>query len=140
MKWSEFIWSVNDCIFLLEHLTMMQEGVSPFTPEPLLVKPKGRRKPLAPFVPACELAADLELRLILTDGDGTLLKWHYSQGISIAEIAKGTGSDFYWVTKRMSRALRYISGRKRKRRSYDDFCNGRGRNYERQNKEASYHS
>ena len=89
MKWSEFTWSMDDMIFLLENLQSLKEGLSCFEPELLLVKPQGRKKPMANFIPACELAADIEIRLERANGDGTILKWHYTQGIEIVEIARG---------------------------------------------------
>ena len=122
MKWSEFTWSMDDMIFLLEHLDSMKEGLSPFEVEELLIKPKGRRQPIAPFIPICELVADLELRLAKTNGDGVMLKLHYCQGNSIADIALVSGTDFYSVVRCMNRALRYISGRKPRRKSYEYWC------------------
>ena len=138
MNRSEFDWrNVEHIIFLLEHLESMKEGRSPFSEDKLLVKPQklGYSK-TAPFAPACEMIAALEMRLdncvirhndiegklIWLQDDGILLRWHYCEGKSVRQIAGGSMCAEAGICDRMDKALRYITGLKPRRKSYTDYC------------------
>ena len=126
MRWSQFTWSCDDCIFVLRNLDSLREGQSCFEPESLLVKPMAkRRNPTATFVNPCELAALFELRIAKTNGDGDMLLAYYQGNVSIESLARMSRLDYYIVSRNISRALRYISGHKERSISYDEFKNHR---------------
>lgn len=117
-------------IWLLGYLPTLREGIWPPNPKDTgyVDAPQGKNSRAARggyFERACDIAAEVEKRLEACHLDGHLLEASYTWGKSEAELARVHGltlPDFY---RRVNRALRYISGWRRKRRSYEEFCGHR---------------
>lgn len=105
--------------WLLGHLYSMREGRSPFDSEDVML-PRGKAppKPLAPFVPIVELAAEIDMRIDACGQHGIWLKWYYCEGKSVEEIAQGVGISPSEVEHGVGRAVAYICGRQAKKTPY----------------------
>jgi len=77
----------------------------------------------ASFVKPEIIAAEVESRLEMTGRDGDLCMLHYHNGMAEYEIARLMNWDVWEVTRRIDRAMRYMSGWKRKKRTYQEFIN-----------------
>jgi len=129
--WSEGV--IRFCPYqtrwLMEHKGMIEEGRWPVEPkETGYTGSDTRMSSNATFeMPICVIA-ELNLRLGRCDKNDRLLaikvltdKWDY---ITIAEL---TGRDPYNLERRVDRVIRYCSGVRRKKYSYDDFKQHRRR-------------
>lgn len=125
--WEQVIW-------LLGFLSMLKRGDYP--PEPVesgyFDTPIGKKTVphRAHFETPVLIAVEIEERLALTGQDGEMVRAFYCKGLREDEIARLVNCDELDVWRRINRALRYIKGSRRKRRSYQEFCQHKGRKYE----------
>jgi hypothetical protein len=124
---SEIKFTQRQIIWILENLTLFREGIYPtnpygsgYTEAPHNRCRKGSARH-APFERACDVAAEVEVRLKRTGLDGFLLEAIHCWGKDETEMAAIMGMGLAAVFKRTDNALRYIAGWRRKPYSYKDF-------------------
>jgi hypothetical protein len=103
--------------WLIENLPSLREGKWPPRPEGAPNPNEMRAKRVyahAPYESPCQIAAEVEIRLEAVGMDGILVKAFYCWGEPVDILAKYFNTDKDNISKRISRALRYISGWKRK--------------------------
>ena len=117
-------------IWILENLTVFRLGIYPARPNgshypdlPLATKQRAGRG--AAFERAGEIAAEIEVRLKRAGFDGFLLEAVYSWDKGEDELAEVFGMKQREIRRRVSRALKYISGYRRKRCGYKYFIGHR---------------
>jgi hypothetical protein len=124
---SEIKFTQRQVIWILENLTLFREGMYPsnpgsggYTDTPYT---RGRKAGArhAPFEHACDIAAEVEVRLKRTGLDGFLLEAIHCWGKDETEMAGVMGMNLTAVFKRTDNALRYIAGWRRKPYSYKEF-------------------
>lgn len=114
-------------LWLIEHLPELREGYWPANPagsgyiDLPIVRKGGVRSHQAPFITAAEYAAEVEARLEKCGIDGLILLAIECWGESEASLGKYLRMPEWSIRKRAKNALRYISGFKRKRRTYREF-------------------
>lgn len=125
-------WTVEQVKWLLPHLHLLREGSYPKDPKETgyLDTPIGKRqvRSVAGFVTAADIYAELTDRIEATGIDGLLLELAYSNGeqdrIEIEQhIATALGEDINLIDNRISKALKFIAGKNRKRRTYYQWRN-----------------
>jgi hypothetical protein len=81
----------------------------------------------ASFETPVGLAAEVEIRLDRCGLDGVILKAVVMWGEAPDRLAKGLKMEYQDVLRRQERALQYISGWRRRRITYKDFCSHQNR-------------
>ena len=66
---------------------------------------------------------EFSARLAATGRDGKIAILHFAYQMEDGEIAQLTGCEYGEVKSKYGRAVAYMASRKRRERSYDDFCN-----------------
>ena len=124
---SEIKFTQRQVIWILEYLTLFREGIYPtdpgtsgYTDAPYTGSRK-RSARHAPFERACDIAAEVEVRLKRSGLDGFLLEAIHCWGKDETEMAGVMGMSLAAVFRRTDNALRYIAGWRRKPYSYKDF-------------------
>ena len=126
----EISFKTGQVIWILENLTIFRLGIYPARPNgsnypDLPLVPKQRAGRGAAFERAGEIAAEIEVRLKRAGFDGFLLEAVYSWDKGEDELAEVFGMKQREIRRRISRALKYISGYRRKRCGYKDFIGHR---------------
>lgn len=125
----ELNFNPRQMLWLIKNLPTLKEGRYP--PDPIgsgyvdLHMGKRAIKHKAYFETPALIAAEVEARLALCGLDGLLLEATELWEISLERLAKCIGMSEWEIIKRKSNALRYISGFKRKRRTYRDYIGHR---------------
>lgn len=121
----EIVFQSQQCIWLVSWLNVLEGG--DWTPIPQNEVLTRHKKPQhqAYFETAAEIYAEITYRLDRTGQDGEMLKDFYLWEKSDREMAIAYNLDIYEIERRVRRALRYISGWKRKTRTYQDFVSHR---------------
>jgi len=127
---NEIKFTRQQVIWIIENLHLLREGIYPpdprdsgYTEAPHTRK--GRASRSAPFERACDIAAEIEVRLRQTGLDGFLLEAVHCWGKDEAELAAVLGMRLETVFKRANNALRYIAGWRRKAYGYKEFVGHR---------------
>ncbi len=132
-SYGEFKFSREQIVWALEHLQMLREGQWP--PEHKETgyiggkdKTINRR---ATFENPAIIASEIDSRLVCCGLDGLLLELAYASGeddrIQIEQhIAFALGENINEIDRRVNRALKFLTGKRRKRRSYDQWRNHKG--------------
>ena len=86
--------------------------------------------PKTPFARAVEIAAEIDARIEACKLDGLMLEFLYSGDsedmmMVMAHIGIMMSLSVYQVRDRVKAALNFVKGYRRKRCSYQDFCNHR---------------
>lgn len=126
----EISFQTAQVIWILENLTIFRLGIYPARPNgsgcpDLPLTPKHRTGRGAAFERAGEITAEIELRLKRAGFDGFLLEAVYSWDKSEDELAEVFGMKQREIRRRVSRALKYISGYRRKRCGYKEYIGHR---------------
>ncbi len=132
--WGKYAYGRDQVIFVLENWATLEEGKWPRDPREVgysetpqeLKGQKFRtsqrfRKAVAPFQTAADIWAEIDFRLKKCGQDGEWLLDYFALGKDLEAIARSAGVDLYEVNKRTSRALKFVSGYKRKRRPYGQW-------------------
>ncbi len=112
-------------IFLIHSLPLLQEGHYPRNPigtgyvDNRLSIRRGRHN--AYYESPAALAAEVETRLELCGQDGLMLEAVFCWGKKPEYLMRAFNLDEYKLMRRINSALAYISGWRRKERSYKDF-------------------
>jgi len=109
---NKIIFSQAQMLFLLENLDLLRGGDYPPDPSSTDPQKSGKHSHRAPFVTAVELSAEVTWRLGRTGVDGKLLLAEAKLGVDIALL-----------NYEAKRALKYCSGWKRKKMSYQSWKN-----------------
>lgn len=127
-------WSGNQVKWLIPYLPLLRSGVYPRDPaesgytDASVGKRQIRAK--APFITAGEIAGELDFRLRQCKEDGLFLEMVYSQPddtfFVMQHIASALGVEINTVEGNIHQALRYVCGRNRKRRSFNEWKNHKG--------------
>jgi len=113
MNWwrpGKITFSRDQMLFLLEHLELLKQGIyppDPFSPNLNAIPYSQTIRTTAYFEKACQLAAEVEVRLDACGVDGKLLLAEVRAGIPLSIESR--------------RALAYVSGWRRKRMSYREW-------------------
>ncbi len=128
-------------LFLLPNLFELREGEYPSEPdeyycvlpqlgevyrkrsnyeEPRIKKKKSNK---APFIIAAEIAAEVDKRLSMTPCGHWLIA-HYTDGYGVDQIAATSRLSPTTIENEIKTTLKYVSGWKRKRLSFNDYKNG----------------
>ncbi len=134
-KPNEIHFSREQIEWLIPLLPLLRNGVYPRDPKEtgFYDTPVGKRqiKAKAGFISAAEIAAELDFRLQMCNSDGLFLEMVYSQPddkvFVMQHIASALKVDINIIDRDIERALRYISGYRRKSRSYYQWKNHKGR-------------
>lgn len=114
----------NQMVWLMGNLNILGEGQWPPDPNGDSGNRRSNSKQ-APFeTPAC-FHAEITLRLNRCGKDGILAYQHWGEGTDEITLSELMGIPDYKVRRRLRRVLAYISGWKRKTRSYDEFVQHR---------------
>ena len=123
--------SSEQCRWLINVLPLLHEGFWPPKPggSSPAGPPQGKKRPgeHAPFETPEMAAAEIETRLEACGLDGLLAEAVFGWGKDFWSLMKYFGLDQKELRERVSRCLRYITGWKRKRTPYRNFCNHRPR-------------
>jgi len=126
---SEISFHRKHMLFLLKHLILLREGVYPpdpyhsgYTDEPISKKKKRIRRTPSFATPAL-YTAEVEIRLERAGIDGLILEAIEAWGKSPASISAHLRIPEGLVKKKRDTALRYVSGWRRKKRTYKQFVN-----------------
>ena len=122
-------WVPNEIIFakvqitwLVAWLPVLERGEWPPIPQNETWNQHKRAKSGAYFETPAAIYAEVTYRLDRTGQDGAMLKDFYLWEKSDREMTTTyPGLDIWEIERRVRRALAYISGWKRKRRTYQDF-------------------
>jgi len=121
--WSpeEIVYSREQVIFLLKHLSLLRAGCWPGQPvyDPKMPQPK-RYKSVS-VATARGIAWAMDKRLEETGLDGLLAEASYGWSKDVKALAKSL-MPVDEVRERIDKAISYISGYERKRLSYEEFC------------------
>ena len=113
-------------LWLLANLVTLKEGrYPPGSASGYVDMHLESNKPLvgrASFETPVGLAAEVESRLDRCGLDGVILKAIVMWGETPDALARGLNMDYGDVLRRQERALRYVSGWRRRRITYRDFC------------------
>ena len=129
-------WSVKQVKWLLENLSLLRGGSYPKDPKEtgFYDTPVGKRqiKAKASFLVSADIYAELTDRIESCGLDGLLLELAYSSGeddrIQIEQhISTALHEDINDTDRRLNSALKFVVGKNRKRRSYQEFRNHKGR-------------
>jgi len=98
--------------WLLPQLERLREGL--YTPEPSggYIDIQQRITERAPYELVCQIAAEIDLRLVRTGLDRYLVEDKYCKGLSELEIAKNLYMDEFEVYKRIRSVVTYIASGK----------------------------
>lgn len=107
---------------LLIYLELITIGQWPFD---LRDSSHVQRSHHAYFETVSEVVAELESRLKATDRDGAMCVLYYTKEVPEATIAQVSQCDIRDVGRRISLAMKYMSGWQRKRVSYEEFVKHR---------------
>lgn len=110
--------------WLCEHYDILKDGCWPPKQSGYIDGPflgTVRVKSSAYFEDAASILAEFHLRLDKCGNDGYLFKAIKCYGYDKVILYKIAHKDEAWLEHRISRVLRYITGR-RKRRTYKEFC------------------
>lgn len=109
--------------WLIENLELLKVGQWP--PKPVSYADAGisqrALRPEAYFVKPTIIAAEVEMRLEMVGRDGDLCLLRYHTKMPEDKIARLMNWDIGDVLRRINRAMRYMSGKGRKRISYQEF-------------------
>ena len=127
-------WSAKQVKWLIPYLPLLRGGSYPRDPTEsgYTESPLGRRqvKAKASFIGAAEIASEIDWRLCQCGEDGLFLEMVYSQPEDIyfvmQHIASALKVDINTVERKVHQALRYICGKNRKSRSYQQWRNHKG--------------
>lgn len=126
----EIRFTLNHILFLLENINLLEDGFYPPNPEETgyqeLKIAVARGKPRAYFeTPIC-LIAEIKLRISLAkdnhNDDGKLLLDKYRLGLNDDELARVNHLSYNQVITGINSALLFITGWKRERLPYSDWC------------------
>lgn len=106
--------------FILPWLDLLREGEWPSRPSCYVGHDK-RVRTQATFVVPAEVAAEMDERLKLCGREGALLERCYTEGERIEDIAKSILRDEHWVERRIGSLLRFVSGWRRPRVTYQEW-------------------
>lgn len=133
------VYTMKQVLWLLGWLLSIREGNWPpdprytgYTDARGVMKTRSHR---APFEAAALVAAELDARIKVCGQDGEMLHVYYCYGLELTRIARLVKMDEGRVSRRISRALRYIASGpdrrwhdtpKRKAQTYQEFISHRG--------------
>lgn len=119
----EIVFSREQMEWLLKHLLALDEGQWP--PEPGGYNDVKTGKPEwwrgAYFETPCQFGAEVRHRLEATGSDGLLVLSYYVYDVDLEYLARLNGLDVHRLSRRIERVLRYMSGWKRKRKTYREW-------------------
>lgn len=131
---SAFCFKREQIEWVLPFLHILKEGE--WVKNPIGQEEGEKRKPLATarHEMPCLIAAEIEMRLMRCGKDGLLVKAKFCWNEDVERFARHLNLDINSVDRRVNNTLNYVSGWKRKERSYKDYV---GRNYNRTRPEAA---
>jgi len=121
----EIVFESRQCVWLVEHLIVLERGDWPAIPQNETWAKKKRSQGGAYFETPALIYSEITYRLDRTGQDGEMLKDFYLWNKTDREMAIAYNMDIYEIEHRVRRALRYISGWKRKTRTYEEFISHR---------------
>lgn len=115
----EIYFTREQVIWLFEHLPAIREGNWPPRPTSY-TEPNVQKSPSshAPFETPVQIAAELLVRLENAGQDGAMCKMEYVYGEPAESIAKHWHLPGWVIQRRISRALNYCCGWRRKKMRY----------------------
>ncbi len=128
-------WSVPQVKWLIFNINLLRGGSYPRDPKEtgFYDTPVGKRqiKAKASFIVSADIYSELTDRIESCGLDGLLLEISYTNGeddrIQIEQhIASLLHEDINDIDRRINRALRYVCGKNRKRRTFYQFRNHKG--------------
>ena len=128
-------WSKGQVKWLLENLNLLRSGSYPKDPKEtgFYDTPVGKRqvKAKASFLVSADIYSELTDRIESAGLDGLLLELAYSSGeddrIQIEQhISSSLKEGINETDRRINRALKFVAGKNRKRRSYHQWRNHKG--------------
>jgi hypothetical protein len=126
----EINFKTEQIIWILENLAVFRLGIYPRRPDTvdsagIIWSGRAGTQRGAGFERACDITAEIEVRLKMTGFDGFLLEAVYSWQKDDVELAVVLGMDFGDLQRRINRALKYVSGYRRKKYSYKEYVGHR---------------
>ena len=121
----EIVFAPVQCIWLVSWLPTLEVGDWPVIPQNETWNRQKKLKGGAYFETPAQIYAEITYRLDRTGQDGEMVKDFYLWQKSDREMCIAYNMDIYEIEHRVRRALRYISGWKRKTRTYEDFVSHR---------------
>jgi hypothetical protein len=126
----EINFKTEQVIWILENLAVFRLGIYPGRPDTAdsMGAIGGRRSGArrgAGFERACDINAEIEVRLKMTGFDGFLLEAVYCWQKDALELAVVLGMNLRDLQRRINRALKYASGYRRKKYSYKEYVGHR---------------
>ena len=122
---AEIVFEQRQCVWLVSWLNVLEVGDwAPIPQNEVLAKhetPQHR----AYFETPAQIYAEITYRLDRTGQDGEMVKDFYLWTKTDREMAIAYNMDIYEIEHRARRAIRYISGWKRKTRTYEEFISHR---------------
>jgi hypothetical protein len=126
----EINFKTEQIIWILENLAVFRLGIYPRRPDTAdsMDVTGGRRSGVrrgAGFERACDINAEIEVRLKMTGFDGFLLEVVYAWQKDEVVLAAVLGMNLRDLQRRINRALKYVSGYRRKKHSYKEYVGHR---------------
>ena len=116
----QFIFLKEQVKWYMENFELMRTGNWPLDPNNVRSE---NLSPHAYFELITGIWMEFSTRLETTGRDGKIAISHYAYQMEDGDIAELTGCEYGKVKSKYGRAVAYMASRKRRERSYDDFCN-----------------
>ena len=125
----EINFSPEQVLWLISYLPLLKEGLYPPSPHASgytdALSSRRSRRHNAYFETPCQLAGEVEVRLSRCHRDGLLVEARYLWDKDDEYLCRCFDLTERELGRCIGRAIRYISGWKRKRRSYREFISHR---------------
>ena len=123
----EIYFSAPQIIFILENLELLEAGQYPrqvtgYIDQPDVLNFRVGRS--GRFTRPVEIAAEVNIRVKTCGYDGALLRGRFQFDQSVTELSEQYQKPEWVIYMRISRALRYCSGWKRRQIPYNLWCAG----------------
>ena len=120
----EIVFNKDQMKWIIEHLPELREGQWPVNPRATgyVDESTKTRKRSAYFETPCQIASEADSRMGKCGLDGLMIEALYCWGEDNDKLCRYFKIDEDELMARCRRVLNYISGWKRKRRSYEEFC------------------
>lgn len=118
----EITFSKSQIKWLLGHLPMLSEGKYPLKPVGYInCEVRTENNGDAGYCRPCEISAEIKARIEQCGEDGLITLAYYTWGMSIIELMHYVHKTETLTWYKITRCLRYISGKTRKNYSYPEF-------------------
>ena len=121
----EIVFESRQCVWLVSELPTLEVGNWPPIPQNEVLAKHERPKGGAYFETPAQIWVEITTRLDRCGRDGEMLKDFYLWNKTDREMAIAYNMDIYDIEHRVRRALRYISGWRRRTRTYEEFVSHR---------------